>query len=45
MRKQKVNEPALVMHTARAVADARQVSIEEIDRMTTLNAQRFFGWE
>lgn len=44
-RKQKVNEPALVMHTAAAVATARGVSIEEIDQLTTANASRFYGWE
>lgn len=45
MRKQKINEPALVVHTATAIATARGVSVEEIDRMTTENAMRFFGWK
>jgi TatD DNase family protein len=45
VRGQKVNEPALVMHVARAVAAARGVSIEEIDAMTTRNANKFYGWE
>jgi len=40
-----VNEPALVMHTAAAVAAARGVTVEEIDRLTTANAGRFYGWQ
>jgi TatD DNase family protein len=44
MRKQKTNEPALVVHTAAMVAQVRGVSIEEIDRITTANVERFFGW-
>lgn len=44
MRKQKINEPALVMHTAAVVATARGVGIDEIDRLTTQNVRRFFGW-
>lgn len=45
MRSQKVNEPALVAYVCRAIALARGESIEEIDRMTTENAKRFYGWE
>jgi len=44
MRKQKVNEPAMVVHTAAAVATARGISLEEVDRMTTENAIRFYRW-
>jgi TatD DNase family protein len=44
MRKQKTNEPALVVYTAAMVAQVRGVSIEEIDRITTANVERFFGW-
>jgi Tat protein secretion system quality control protein TatD with DNase activity len=43
MRKQKTNEPALMVHTAAVVAAARGVSVEEIDRITTQNAERFFA--
>ena len=43
-RKQKVNEPALVMHVAAAVASIRNISIEEVDRLTTETAHRFFRW-
>jgi TatD DNase family protein len=44
MRKQKINEPALVVHVAEAVARARGVTLEEVDRLTTTNAKRFFRW-
>jgi TatD DNase family protein len=44
MRKQKINEPAMVMHTAAVVAAARGVDVDEIDRLSTANVQRFFGW-
>jgi TatD DNase family protein len=44
MRKQKVNEPAMVVHTAAAVAAARGVGVEELDRITTANALGFYRW-
>jgi TatD DNase family protein len=44
MRKQKVNEPAMVVHTAAAVAAARGISLEELDRITTENAMGFYRW-
>jgi TatD DNase family protein len=44
IRKQKTNEPALVIHTAAVVAQQWGVSIDETDRITTRNAERFFGW-
>lgn len=44
MRKQKLNEPALVIHTAAAVAQARGTTLDEIDRITTENTLRFFRW-
>jgi TatD DNase family protein len=44
LRGQRVNEPALVMHTARRVAEVKGVSVEELDRITSGNAGRFFGW-
>ena len=44
MRKQKTNEPALVVHVAEVVAREKGVSVAEIDRLTTENAERFFGW-
>ena len=40
----KTNEPAFVMHVAAVVAAARNITIEELDRVTTANALAFFGW-
>lgn len=44
VRKQKVNEPALLVHTACAIANIRGISLEELDVLTTANVARFFGW-
>ena len=44
LRKQKVNEPALVIHTAAVLAQVRAVSVERIDEITTRNAEGFFAW-
>ena len=44
MRKQKTNEPALVVHVADAIAKVRNTTREEIDRLTTANVSRLFGW-
>jgi TatD DNase family protein len=44
MRKQKVNEPALVSYVARAIAEVRGVDVPHIDQVTTENVRRFFGW-
>ena len=41
----KINEPALVMHTAAAVAAARGISLPELDAITSANASRFYRWE
>jgi TatD DNase family protein len=43
-RGQKTNEPALVMYTAAKVAEVKGISLDELDRLTTANACRFFGW-
>ena len=40
--KQKRNEPAMVAHTAAALAALRGVPLEEFDRQTTENAKRLF---
>jgi TatD DNase family protein len=45
MRKQKINEPSLVMHTAAVVAQLKEVTVEEVDRVTTNVAREFFEWE
>jgi len=44
MRKQKINEPAMVMHTAAMVAKMKEMTIEELDQATNENVNRFFGW-
>ena len=43
MRKQRRNEPALVLHTAQCLAAARECTIEELADSTTQNAYQFFG--
>jgi TatD DNase family protein len=45
MRRQKVNEPALVVQVARVVADARNAHVDQINQITTTNARRFFRWD
>ena len=44
MRKQKTNEPALVVHVAEMVARVKGLSVEDVDRLTTENVRRFFEW-
>ncbi|MBI5569752.1 MAG: TatD family hydrolase [Desulfomonile tiedjei] len=39
----KDNEPAYIVHTARKVAEVRQVSLERIAQITTTNAKKLFG--
>ena len=38
----KRNEPSYIIHTAKAVAELRGVALEDISRITTLNAKRLF---
>jgi TatD DNase family protein len=38
------NEPANLIHVARAIAELRGISVEETARITSLNAQHFFGF-
>ena len=45
VRKQKTNEPAFVMHVAAVVAQVHGISVEQLDRVTTENCTRFFGWK
>jgi TatD DNase family protein len=45
VRKQKVNEPSFVMHTARLIAELRNISLEDLDRITTENVSRHFAWK
>jgi TatD DNase family protein len=44
LRSHKNNEPAFVMHTAAKIAEMKSISIDELDHITTANAERFFGW-
>ena len=39
----KRNEPAYIMHTLKQIAELRRVSLEDMARITTLNAKRLFG--
>ncbi|MEO5356689.1 MAG: YchF/TatD family DNA exonuclease [Nitrospirae bacterium YQR-1] len=39
----KRNEPAYIIHTAARIAGLRGISVEDVDRITTLNAQNLFG--
>lgn len=41
----KPNEPALMVHTARFIAELKGISLEELARGTTQTAQRFFNLE
>ncbi len=42
MRKQKTNEPALMVHTAKFLAELKQVSLHEFAERTTATARDFF---
>lgn len=42
MRKQRPNEPALMVHTARLLAELKGVDLEGLARATTVTARRFF---
>jgi TatD DNase family protein len=39
----KRNEPAYILHTAGEIARLRGITLEDVARITTLNAQRLFG--
>lgn len=42
MRKQKVNEPALLIHTARFLAQLKQVDLEELAQQACHNTRHFY---
>ena len=44
MRKQKINEPAMVKHVAARVAEIKQIPVEMVDSVTTANVTKLFGW-
>ncbi|MDA8240673.1 MAG: YchF/TatD family DNA exonuclease [Nitrospiraceae bacterium] len=37
------NEPSYLEHTAKFIADLREISLDDLARITTLNAKRLFG--
>ena len=41
--KQKRNEPAEIVHTARCLAEVRGTTVEAVAAQTTANARRLFG--
>ncbi|HEV7302034.1 MAG TPA: TatD family hydrolase [Tepidisphaeraceae bacterium] len=43
-RGQKVNEPSLVVHTARRVAELKGLDYAELDAAVTRNAETFYDW-
>jgi TatD DNase family protein len=43
LRKQKPNEPALMVHTARFLADLRNMTLDDFAQTTTHTAAEFFG--
>jgi TatD DNase family protein len=42
MRKQKVNEPALLIHTAQFLAQLKHVALEDLARQTSHNTRQFY---
>jgi TatD DNase family protein len=44
-RRGKVNEPAFIIETAQMIADLKQLSLEEIARITSRNAREFFSFK
>lgn len=43
MRKQKVNEPALMLHTARCLAELKGLDLADFAEVTTATSRAFFG--
>ena len=43
MRKQKINEPALMIHTARFLAELKEMDEDEFARAVTATSKSFFG--
>jgi TatD DNase family protein len=39
----KRNEPSFILHTARKVAEIRNISLEEVSRITSMNTMNLFG--
>ncbi|MFH1614313.1 MAG: TatD family hydrolase [Planctomycetota bacterium] len=45
VRKQKINEPAMLIHIARFLAELKEMPLETLAGQTTATAARFFGLE
>jgi TatD DNase family protein len=43
MRKQKINEPALMVHTARFIAELKEMTPEDFADAVTATSKDFFG--
>jgi len=43
MRKQKINEPALIVHTAEKLAELNSISLGEFARIVTVTSNKFFN--
>ncbi|MBN2314877.1 MAG: TatD family hydrolase [Sedimentisphaerales bacterium] len=43
MRKQKINEPALMIHTARFIAELKEMPLAEFAQTVTATSKNFFG--
>ena len=43
VRKQKINEPALLIHTARFLAELKQMDLEDFAQAVTATTKAFFG--
>jgi len=43
MRKQKINEPALMLHTAKFLADLKQIPFDDFASAVTATSKAFFG--
>jgi TatD DNase family protein len=43
MRKQKINEPALMIHTAKRLAELKGISLEDFAETVTATSKAFFG--
>jgi len=43
MRKQKINEPALMVHTARFIADLKQMELADFAQAVTATSRTFFN--
>jgi TatD DNase family protein len=42
MRKQKINEPALLIHTAKFLAELKQINLENFIQAVTATSKAFF---